>query len=104
MKSRIRRGSTADRLRQPNQGGPKGRHEAERLAGKPAPRFAASTDFEIVLEPAGDGTSTVSLRSTQEPASALRGAVIRLFGRREVAQHLRRSLAKLAEVAQARAS
>jgi uncharacterized protein YndB with AHSA1/START domain len=79
-------------------------HEAERLAGKPAPRFAASTDFEIVLEPAGDGASTVSLRSTQEPASALRGAVIRLFGRREVAQHLRRSLAKLAELAQPRAS
>jgi uncharacterized protein YndB with AHSA1/START domain len=79
-------------------------HEAERLAGKPAPRFAASTDFEIVLEPAGDGATTVSLRSTQEPAGALRGAVIRLFGRRDVAQHLRRSLAKLAELAQPRAS
>jgi hypothetical protein len=57
-----------------------------------------------VLEPVGDGASTVSLRSTQEPASVLRGAVIRLFGRREVAQNLRRSLAKLAEVAQPRAS
>jgi uncharacterized protein YndB with AHSA1/START domain len=79
-------------------------HEAERLAGKPAPRFAASTDFEIVLEPAGDGATTVSLRSTQEPASALRGAVIRLFGRREVAQNLRRSLARLGELAQPRAS
>ena len=74
-------------------------HEAERLAGKPAPRFAASTDFEIVLEPAGDGATTVSLRSVQEPASALRGAVIRLFGRRDVAQHLRRSLARLGELA-----
>ena len=79
-------------------------HEAERLAGKPAPRFAASTDFEIVLAPAGDGATSVSLRSTQEPASAVRGAVIRLFGRREVAQHLRRSLAKLGELAQPRAS
>jgi uncharacterized protein YndB with AHSA1/START domain len=75
-------------------------HEAERLAGRPAPRFAASTDFEIVLEPAGEGATRVSLHSTQEPASALRGGVIRLFGRREVAQHLQRSLAKLAEVAQ----
>src|SRR4051794_33584948 len=36
-------------------------HEAERLAGKPAPRFAASTDFEIVLEPAGDGATSVTL-------------------------------------------
>jgi uncharacterized protein YndB with AHSA1/START domain len=79
-------------------------HEAERLAGKPAPRFAASTDFEIVLEPTGDGATTVSLRSVQEPASALRGAVIRMFGRRDVAQHLRRSLAKLGELAQPRAS
>jgi uncharacterized protein YndB with AHSA1/START domain len=79
-------------------------HEAERLAGKPAPRFAASTDFEIVLEAAGDGATSVSLRSTQEPASAVRGAVVRLFGRRDVAQHLRRSLAKLGELAQPRAS
>jgi uncharacterized protein YndB with AHSA1/START domain len=75
------------------------RHEAERLAGKPAPRFAASTDFEIVLEPAGDGATRVTLRSVQEPASAPRGLVIRLFGRREVAQHLRRSLAGLEELA-----
>jgi uncharacterized protein YndB with AHSA1/START domain len=73
-------------------------HEAERLAGKPAPRFSASTDFEIVLEPAEDGASRVSLRSVQEPASAVRGVVIRLFGRREVAQHLRRSLARLEEL------
>jgi uncharacterized protein YndB with AHSA1/START domain len=74
-------------------------HEAERLAGKPAPRFAAATDFEIVLEPAGDAATEVSLRSVQEPASALRGLVIRLFGRREQAQHLRRSLARLQELA-----
>jgi hypothetical protein len=55
-----------------------------------------------VLEPAGDGATTVSLRSTQEPASALRGAVIRAFGRREVAQHLKRSLARLSELAASR--
>ena len=71
------------------------RHEAERLDGRPAPRFAASTVFTMTLErdPAG---SRLSLRSEQEPASALRGLVIRLFGRREVAQRLEESLDRLA--------
>ena len=71
------------------------RHEAERLDGRPAPRFAASTVFTMTLErdPAG---SRLSLRSEQEPASALRGLVIRLFGRREVAQPLEESLDRLA--------
>ena len=32
-------------------------HEAERLNGKPAPRFAASTDFTIELVPDGAGTA-----------------------------------------------
>jgi uncharacterized protein YndB with AHSA1/START domain len=71
------------------------RHEAERLDGRPAPRFAASTEFSATLEPSGDGTR-VSLRSVQEPASALKGLVIRLFGRREVAQKLEESLDALA--------
>src|SRR3954447_20706847 len=66
------------------------RHLAERLGGKPAPRFAASTDFSIELAPDGAGTH-VRLRSVQEPASALRGAVIRMFGRREIAGTLKRS-------------
>jgi uncharacterized protein YndB with AHSA1/START domain len=77
-------------------------HEAERLGGKPAPRFAASTDFEIVLEPVERDATRVSLRSVQEPAGAARGLVIRLFGRRDVAQHLRRSLARLEELADRR--
>jgi len=72
------------------------RHEAERLDGKPAPRFAASTRFTITLEPDGAGATRVHLRSEQEPASALRGLVIRLFGRREVAQKLEESLDRLA--------
>jgi uncharacterized protein YndB with AHSA1/START domain len=71
------------------------RHEAERLNGKPAPRFAASTDFTIELEPEGDGTR-VRLRSAQVPAGPLRGAVMRVFGRREVAQALDASLERLA--------
>jgi uncharacterized protein YndB with AHSA1/START domain len=70
------------------------RHEAERLDGKPAPRFAASTDFTIELVPEGAGT-LVRLHSAQEPAGALRGLVIRAFGRRDVARALERSLDRL---------
>jgi Polyketide cyclase / dehydrase and lipid transport len=70
------------------------RHEAERLDGKPAPRFAASTDFTIELVPEGGGRS-VRLQSAQQPAGPVRGLVIRAFGRREVAQSLRDSLERL---------
>jgi hypothetical protein len=72
------------------------RHEAERLDGKPAPKFAASTTFTMTLEPADGGAkSRLRLRSEQEPASKLRGVVIRLFGRREIAQKLEESLDRL---------
>jgi uncharacterized protein YndB with AHSA1/START domain len=71
------------------------RHEAERLDGKPAPRFAASTDFTIELVPEADGTR-VRLRSAQVPAGPLRGLAIRAFGRREVAGVLATSLDRLA--------
>ncbi len=70
------------------------RHEAERLDGKPAPRFAAQTLFTATLEPVEGGT-VVTLHSAQVPASVLRGAVIRLFGKREVGQKLRESLERL---------
>jgi len=70
------------------------RHEAERLDGRPAPRFAAETLFTATLEPV-DGGTRVTLHSAQRPASALRGLVIRAFGRREVGQKLRESLARL---------
>jgi uncharacterized protein YndB with AHSA1/START domain len=72
------------------------RHEAERLDGKPAPRFAASTLFSMTLEPDAPGATRVTLRSQQEPASPLRGLVIRLFGRREIAGKLDESLDRLA--------
>ena len=71
-------------------------HEAERLDGRPAPRFAASTRLTMTLEPDGAGATRLTLRSEQEPASALRGLVIRLFGRREVATKLDESLDRLA--------
>jgi len=70
-------------------------HEAERLDGRPAPRFAASTRFTMTLEPDRAGATRLTLRSEQEPASALRGLVIRLFGRREVATKLDESLDRL---------
>jgi uncharacterized protein YndB with AHSA1/START domain len=70
-------------------------HEAERLNGKPAPRFAASTDFTIELDPDGAGTR-VRLRSVQEPAGRLRGVVMRAFGTRDVAKALNESLERLA--------
>jgi uncharacterized protein YndB with AHSA1/START domain len=71
------------------------RHLAERLDGRPAPRFAAHTEFAIELTPDGDGTR-VRMRSAQIPASALKGIVMRAFGRREVRGALERSLAALA--------
>lgn len=70
------------------------RHEAERLDGKPAPRFAASTDFTIELVPAGR-TTIVRLHSAQQAAGPLRGIIIRAFGRRELRRELRKSLARL---------
>jgi uncharacterized protein YndB with AHSA1/START domain len=71
------------------------RHLAERLDGKPAPRFAAETEFSIELEPDGAGTR-VRMRSAQVPASRPRGLVIRAFGRREVRGAMEKSLAALA--------
>lgn len=72
-------------------------HEAERLDGKPAPKFAASTHFTVRLEPVTGGTR-VTLRSDQEPAGALKGLVMRLFGTREVATSLDNSLTALSSL------
>jgi hypothetical protein len=54
----------------------------------------------VTLAPAGSGTE-VALESRQTPAGPLRGLVIRLFGRREVAQRLDESLAALRAEAEA---
>jgi len=67
------------------------RHLAERLNGKPAPRFAESTDFSIELIPE-DGGTRVRLTSAQVPASRAKGVVMKAFGRREIEDTLRRSL------------
>jgi uncharacterized protein YndB with AHSA1/START domain len=69
-------------------------HTAERLNGKPAPRFAASTEFRIELSPTGDET-TVRLRSLQEPAGAIKGWVMKRMGTKDVDRSLVRSLERL---------
>jgi uncharacterized protein YndB with AHSA1/START domain len=71
------------------------RHVAERLDGKPAPRFAESTEFRIELEPDSPAT-TVRLRSRQVPAGALKGLLMKL-GAKGIARQLERSLDRLAE-------
>lgn len=71
------------------------RHLAERLDGRPAPVFARSTRFRISLEPSPTGT-LVRLHSAQEPASAVKGLVMRAFGTRDVSSRLTQSLDRLA--------
>jgi uncharacterized protein YndB with AHSA1/START domain len=71
------------------------KHLAERLDGKPAPKFAASTEFRIELD--GDGeTTTVRLRSLQEPASAVKGWLMKRLGTKDIERSLDRSLERLA--------
>jgi uncharacterized protein YndB with AHSA1/START domain len=60
------------------------RHEAERLDGQPAPRFAAETLFTVELQ-AREGGTLVRMVSRQQPASPLHGLVMRLLARRDTA-------------------
>ncbi len=69
------------------------RHQAERLDGKPAPRFAASTDFTIELDAGRRAAHACALHSAQEPA----GPVARARDpRRSGAASWRQTLARLA--------
>lgn len=72
------------------------RHEAERLDGKPAPRFAAETVFTIELSRLENGTR-MRMTSDQRPAGPIQGAVMRVSGTRQVAGLLDQSLKALAE-------
>jgi uncharacterized protein YndB with AHSA1/START domain len=72
------------------------RHLAERLDGRPAPKFAAETVMTITLEPDSAGT-LVRLSSRQRPASWPRGLVMRAFGGREIGRLLDESLTRLRE-------
>jgi uncharacterized protein YndB with AHSA1/START domain len=70
------------------------KHVAERLDGKPAPKFAASTEFRIELD--GDAeTTTVRLRSLQEPAGPLKGWLMKRLGAKDIERSLDRSLERL---------
>lgn len=75
-------------------------HETERLDGKPAPRFARDTRFQVRLEPDGEGT-LVTLESVQVPASALKGLAMRVLSRRKLAGAYERSLQRLDAVVSA---
>lgn len=70
------------------------RHVEERLNGKPAPKFAASTEFRIELAQEDGGTS-VTLRSLQEPAGLVKGWLMKAFGTKDVAKAMETSLARL---------
>ncbi|MGH2727418.1 MAG: SRPBCC family protein [Actinomycetota bacterium] len=73
------------------------RHEAERINGKPAPRFASETTFSIWLEAESGGTR-VRLVSSQEPAGPIRGLIMKIAGNREVARRMEKSLERLGMV------
>lgn len=73
------------------------KHVAERLDGKPAPKFAVSTEFRIELAGDGDAT-TVRLRSLQEPGSAFKGWVMKRLGTKDITRNLDSSLGRLAQL------
>jgi len=75
------------------------RVEAERRNGKPMPRYARETRFEIWLEPQPGDATIVRLRSVQEPAGRLKGLAIAMFGRREAEFRMVKSLERLQMVA-----
>lgn len=73
------------------------KHVAERLDGKPASKFAASTEFRIELT-GDDSTTTVRLRSIQVPAGPVKGWLMKRMGTKDIERNLTRSLERLAEV------
>jgi hypothetical protein len=76
------------------------RHEAERLDGKPAPRFAAETRFQMDLQADGEGT-LVRLASDQTPVGWPQGLLLRAMAGAQVGRLLDRSLQRLDELATA---
>jgi uncharacterized protein YndB with AHSA1/START domain len=53
------------------------RHEAERLGGQPAPRFASETVLKIELEAQGPDATLVVIESRQQPADPDKEAAMR---------------------------
>ena len=71
------------------------RHESETLDDAAASSLAMETVVEVTLEPVDGGTEVV-ITSRQQAAGWWQGALIRLLGRRKVADIQRQSLALLA--------
>lgn len=69
------------------------RNEAERIDGKPAPRFSKESGFAVWLEPEGSSTR-VRLVWQQDPAGRIRGMLLR-SSQRQVAQLMEKSLERL---------
>jgi len=76
------------------------RHEAERLDGRPAPRFSAETVVSIKLSPDGEGATVVTLASRQTPADEEKAAMMR-DNADYLGQMLESSLARLETVLRA---
>jgi uncharacterized protein YndB with AHSA1/START domain len=70
------------------------KHVAERLDGRPVPKFAASTEFRIELD-GDDEATTVRLRSLQEPAGPVKGWLMKRLGAKDIARTMDRSLERL---------
>ena len=69
------------------------KHVAERVDGRPAPKFAARTEFRIELD--GADTTTVRLRSIQTPAGPVKGWLMRRIGTKDIERNMDRSLERL---------
>jgi len=77
------------------------RHVAERIDGKPAPKFATRTEFRIEIDGDGDNTTdrtTVRLRSIQTPGGPFKGWLMRRIGTKDIERNMDRSLMRLAEL------
>ena len=73
------------------------KHVAERIDGKPAPKFAARTEFRVELT-GDDAATTVRLRSVQTPAGPVKGWLMRRMGTKDIERNMVRSLERLAGV------
>jgi uncharacterized protein YndB with AHSA1/START domain len=76
------------------------RHEAERLDGRPAPRFSAETLVSISLSPDGEEATRVTLASRQTPADPEKEAMMRR-NTEQLGQSLESSLERLEAVVSA---
>jgi uncharacterized protein YndB with AHSA1/START domain len=72
-------------------------HEAERLKGKQAPRFALSNESAVELAPRDDGTE-VTIVTRIEPAPFPKGLLLKLAGVGRIGKSHEKSLEKLEDL------